>query len=369
MTDTVKRALFSPAQLGRWHLPHRLFMAPMTRARSQQPGNLAHALNADYYAQRASAGLIISEATQISQQGQGYSFTPGLHNSAQAEGWKLATAAVQAGDAKMLAQLWHVGRMSHPHFQHGDMPVAPSALAAEASVWVWNDDLKKGEMLACPVPRALSLAEIQQVLDDYRRAAAYARQAGFDGIEIHAANGYLIDQFMRSSANHRQDHYGGSQTNRLRFLYEVIEAVSEVFSTDSIGLRISPFTLSRGMNCPEILSTSLLAARQLSQRGLAYLHLAEADWDDAPAIPEHYRQELRQAFAQAILVAGNYNLQKADWMLSKAYADFIGFGRHFIANPDLPRRLKSGLPLANFDATSLFGGAAQGYTDYPALAR
>ncbi len=251
-TIATHSSLFQATQLGPWQLPHKLFMAPMTRARSLQPGNLAHALNADYYAQRADAGLIISEASQISAQGQGYSFTPGIYTQAQQEGWRLVTQAVHQAGAKILAQLWHVGRMSRPEFQAGALPVAPSALAAEASVWVWNQELQQGQMLECPVPRALSRHEIQGVVLDYKNAAKVALAAGFDGIELHAANGYLIDQFLRTSSNQRQDDYGGSIANRTRFLIEVLEAVAEVFPIEQIGIRLSPFTHSRGMACPEI---------------------------------------------------------------------------------------------------------------------
>lgn len=357
--------LFETAQVGAWQFPQRLFMAPMTRARSLQPGAIPQQLNADYYAQRAAAALIISEATQISAQAQGYSFTPGIYSTAQTQGWRLVTTAVHQAGAKMIAQLWHVGRMSHPSLHQGALPVAPSALAPDASVWIWNQALQQGQMLACPVPRALTAREIQAIVQDYRHAAQQARLAGFDGIEIHAANGYLVDQFLRSSANVRQDDYGGSISKRCRFLFEILDAVAEVYPAQQIGVRISPFTTSRGMACPEIQATTLYLARELHQRGLAYLHLAEADWDDAPAIADAFRQQLRQQFQAAILVAGNYDLAKANWVLQQGYADMVGFGRAFIANPDLPQRLRQGLPLAEFDKTTLFGGGAKGYTDYP----
>ncbi|WP_377159106.1 alkene reductase [Roseateles sp. UC29_93] len=360
MTD-----LFTPIILGPLTLPHRVVMAPMTRARSTQPGNIPNTLMADYYAQRASAALIVSEATQISPQGQGYSFTPGIHSDEQVAGWQLVTRAVHRAGGRMVLQLWHVGRMSHPVFHDGGLPVAPSALSPEARVWVAGED-GIGRMVDCLVPRALSRDEIRAVVDDFRRAAANAMRAGFDGVEIHAANGYLIDQFLRTTSNHREDEYGGPREHRLRFLLEVVDAVAAEVDPARIGVRMAPFITARNMDCPDIIPTILQAARELSRRGVGYLHLAEADWDDAPQVPEDFRRALRETYDGRIIVAGGYDAARARSLLASGLVDLVAFGRAFIANPDLPARLRQDLPLAGFDAKSLFGGTAAGYSDYPA---
>ncbi|HEX2009908.1 MAG TPA: alkene reductase [Roseateles sp.] len=359
--------LFAPLRLGALALPNRIVMAPMTRSRSSQPGDVPNALMAQYYAQRAGAGLIVTEATQISRQGQGYSFTPGIYSEAQVQGWCGVTDAVHAAGGRIVLQLWHVGRMSHPGFHAGDSPVAPSALAPEAQVWVVGAD-GVGRMLDCPVPRALAREEIAAIVADYRRAAAQALRAGFDGVEIHAGNGYLIDQFLRSTSNRRADEYGGGRENRVRFLLEVARAVAEEIGAARVGIRLSPHITARNMACPDIIPTILLAAERLSALGVAYLHLAEADWDDAPQVPEAFRHQLRAAFAGRLIVAGRYDKARAEALLRAGLADLVAFGRPFIANPDLPVRLRAGLPLAGFDGASLFGGAARGYSDYPALA-
>lgn len=363
MTRTATSPLFAPLALGPLTLPNRMVMAPMTRARSTQPGDVPNAMMAAYYAQRASAGLIVSEATQISRQGQGYSFTPGIYTEAQVQGWRRVTDAVHTAGGRMVLQLWHVGRMSHPSFHADGLPVAPSALSPEAKVWVVGDD-GVGRMVDSPVPRALSTAEIAGVIDDFRRAAANAMRAGFDGVEIHGANGYLIDQFLRTTSNHRTDAYGGTMDNRTRFAREVAAAVASEAGAERTGMRLAPFITQRNMNCPEIIPTMLHLARQLDTLGLAYIHLAEADWDDAPSIPDDFRQALRNAYSGRVIVAGKYTSERAQQILSSGMADLVAFGRPFIANPDLPARYAAGLPLAAFDPATLFGGSEQGYSDY-----
>lgn len=363
MTRTATSPLFAPLALGPLTLPNRMVMAPMTRARSTQPGDVPNAMMAAYYAQRASAGLIVSEATQISRQGQGYSFTPGIYTEAQVQGWRRVTDAVHTAGGRMVLQLWHVGRMSHPSFHADGLPVAPSALSPEAKVWVVGDD-GVGRMVDCPVPRALGTAEIAGVIDDFRRAAANAMRAGFDGVEIHGANGYLIDQFLRTTSNHRTDAYGGTMDNRTRFAREVAAAVASEAGAERTGMRLAPFITQRNMNCPEIIPTMLYLARQLDTLGLAYIHLAEADWDDAPSIPDDFRQALRNAYSGRVIVAGKYTPERAQQILSSGMADLVAFGRPFIANPDLPTRYAAGLPLAAFDPATLFGGSEQGYSDY-----
>lgn len=356
--------LFSPIKIGDIKINNRVLMPPMTRCRSAQPGDIPTDLMATYYAQRATAGLIITEATQISPQGKGYSFTPGIYSAEQVAGWKKVTTAVHAKGGKIFSQLWHVGRMSHPVFHNGNLPVAPSAVSFEGQVWVYNDAKQSGEKLDCPTPRELSIDEIKAIIDDYRHAAANAIEAGFDGVEIHAANGYLIDQFLRTTSNLRTDQYGGNQENRLRFLQEVVTAIVSEVGAGRVGIRLAPFITARGMNCPEILDTILQAANFLQNTGVAYIHLAEADWDDAPNITESFRKALRSRFKGVILVTGKYNKVRAEEVLQQGYADMVGFGRPFIANPDLPARLQNNWPLTSFDPSALFGGAHSGYTSF-----
>lgn len=356
--------LFEPVTLGAVHLPHRVVMAPMTRSRAAQPGDVPNSMMAEYYAQRATAGMIITEATQISREGKGYSFTPGIYSNEQVAGWQLVTDAVHAAGGRIVLQLWHVGRMSHESFHEDGKPVAPSAIAPGAQVWVVDPETGEGGMAECPTPRALTTREVERVVDDYRRAAQNAKAAGFDGVEIHAANGYLIDEFLRASSNQRTDRYGGSPANRLRFAVDVAKAVSEVMGADRTGIRFSPFITQRGMNDAEAPATILALARALDRIGLAYIHLAEADWDDAPKTPHPFRIALRSAFSGQVIVAGGYDKERAEAILADNLADAVAFGRPFIANPDLPRRLAEGLPLAGFDGGALFGGAAYGYTSY-----
>ncbi|WP_137938458.1 alkene reductase [Chitinivorax sp. B] len=358
--------LFTPTVLGDIHVNHRVVMAPMTRARSTQPGDIPNEMNARYYVQRASAAFIVTEATQISPQGKGYSFTPGIHSAEQIAGWQLVTRAVHQAGGRIFLQLWHVGRMSHPDFHDGALPVAPSAVPFEGQIWKVNPTTGQGEMVPCPTPRALSKEEIHAIVADFRQAAKNAMAAGFDGVEIHGANGYLIDQFLRTTGNTRTDEYGSTRENRLRFLKEVVSAVADEIGPNRTAIRLAPFLTARGMACPDILPTILEAAAFLQQQGIAYLHLVEADWDDAPQFTEAFRQAIRTSFERPIVVAGQYDQAKADWVLNKGYADLVAFGRPFVANPDLPRRLAEGLPLADFDSSTLFGGGEAGYTDYPA---
>lgn len=359
--------LFSPLQLGAVSLTNRIVMPPMTRCRSAQPGDIPTDLMALYYAQRASAGLMITEATQISPQGKGYSFTPGIYSPEQVAGWKKVTDAAHRAGGKIFSQLWHVGRMSHPIFHHGELPVAPSAIPFQGQVWIYNDEKQQGEKRDCPTPRALLTEEIPGIVEDFRKAAANAIAAGFDGVEIHGANGYLIDQFLRTTSNLRTDNYGGTPQNRLRFLKEVVAAVVDEVGAERVGIRLAPFITARGMHCPDIKSTILKAAEFLQSRHIAYIHLAEADWDDAPQIDLEFRQQLRKLFTGAILVTGKYTVERARHILEQGNADMVGFGRPFIANPDLPYRLANNLPLNTPDMGSLFGGTHKGYTDYQAL--
>ncbi|WMB73508.1 alkene reductase [Shewanella oncorhynchi] len=359
-------SLFMSYKLASLALNNRIVMAPMTRARTTQPGNIPNDLMAQYYAQRASAGLIITEATQISDDSQGYSFTPGVYTAEQIEGWKKVTAAVHQAGGKIFNQIWHVGRVSHPIFQQGNAPIAPSAIAPVGTkVWIVDEAHPEGQMVDCPEPKAMVQADIDRVVADFAQAGVNAVAAGFDGIEIHGGNGYLIDQFLRTNSNHRTDAYGGSQENRIRFLLEIVQAVSAKIGANKVGVRLAPYVTFKDMACPEIVDTILLAAKHLSALGVAYLHLSEADWDDAPQVPESFRVELRRVFKGSIIVAGRYDVARANEVIDNGYADLVAFGRPFIANPDLPYRLMHQLPLSAFDKGPLFGGCAAGYTDYP----
>ena len=356
--------LFEHIELGPHKLGNRIVMAPMTRCRASQPGDIPNDLMATYYAQRASAGFIITEATQISPQGKGYSFTPGIYSAEQVAGWKKVTNAVHDKGGKIYNQLWHVGRMSHPSFHAGNLPVAPSAVPFEGQVWIYNETKQLGEKVDCPTPRELNQEEIISIVSDYQQAAFNAVAAGFDGVEIHGANGYLIDQFLRTTSNKRVDEYGGSIQQRLRFLKEVVNIIVDGIGADKTGIRLAPFITGRGMNCPEILDTILEAADFLQAKNISYIHLAEADWDDAPQIDENFRRELRKRFKGKIIVAGKFDKDKAQLLLEKGYVDLIAFGRPFVANPDFPARLQQNLPLAAFDHTALFGGSTKGYSDF-----
>lgn len=359
------RHLFETSRVGSVETRSRIVMAPMTRSRSAQPGNIPTSMMAKYYQQRASAGLIITEATQISPQGQGYSWTPGIHSPEQISGWRLVTDAVHQVGGKIFSQLWHVGRMSHESFHADGKPVAPSALAPDAQVWVVGED-GVGRMVDSPVPRELTHEDIGQVIADYRQAALNAIDAGFDGVEVHGGNGYLIDQFLRRSSNKRTDEYGGSLANRVRFAQEVLEAISDAIGADRTGIRLAPFITQRGMDDPQAIEAILALAGWCEQKGIAFIHLAEADWDDAPQVPYEFRETLRATFSGAIIVAGNYTQEKAEKFLAAGIVDLVAFGRPFVANPDFPRRLEENLPLASIsNHAELFGGKEAGYTDYP----
>lgn len=363
--------LFQPYQLGKLSLKNRIIMPPMTRSRAQN-GEVATTLMAEYYGQRASAGLIISEGTQISRQGQGYAWTPGIYTQDQIDGWRKVTDAVHERDGLMFAQLWHVGRVSHTSIQeNGQQPVAPSAILAEG-VKVFLDLEGKGplagvgEMIQHSMPRELTVPEIQNIVQDFAQAAKNAINAGFDGVELHGANGYLIEQFIDSQTNHRRDEYGGSVENRLRFLKEVVAAVADAIGKEKVGVRQAPLTTLMGAqdDTPEI--TYIEAAKILNEIGIAYIHIAEADWDNAPVMPAEFKEAYRNAFKGTLIYTGKYSKERAIEALEKGWADLVSFGRPFIANPDLPYRLENNLELTVPDRTYFFGGNAKGYTDYAA---
>ncbi|MDO6563793.1 alkene reductase [Amphritea sp. 1_MG-2023] len=361
MTET----LFQPIKLGNLTLKNRIVMPPMTRSRATQPGNIANHLMADYYAQRASAGLIISEGTQISALGQGYAWTPGIYSAAQIAGWKTVTSAVHAKGGVMFAQLWHVGRVTHLDNTGGETPISSSALKAEnVKVFIDNGQQAPG-FVDVVMPREMTQADIKAVIEEYRQAALNALDAGFDGIELHAANGYLINQFIDSEANNRIDEYGGSIANRLRFLDEVVTALIEAIGAARVGVRLAPLTSLNGTVDATPVETYTAAAALLARHKIAYLHIAEVDWDDAPETPLSFKQALRNAFHGVLIFAGRYDGEKAVQTLNDGLADMIGFGRPFVANPDLPKRIQHHYPLADHDPDTLFGGGEKGLTDYP----
>ena len=366
-------ALFTPLQLGPYTLRNRIVLPPLTRSRSTQPGNIANELMAEYYQQRSSAGFMVSEGTQIEPRGQGYAWTPGIHSTAQIAGWQKVTRAVHDAGGVIFAQLWHVGRVSHTALQpEGQAPVAPSAIPA-SQVKVFIETAPGSGMLSEPsMPRELTTAEVRELVQYYAQAARNALQAGFDGVELHCANGYLVNQFISAHSNQRSDEYGGSLDNRLRFLREITQAVAEVVGPQRLGVRFAPLFSSTdeervylGLVEDDPQATYLAAIRHLEELGIAYLSLAEADWEGAEELPESFRWAVRRAFSGRILYAGRYDAPRAAAAIEAGWADLIGFGRSFIANPDLPTRIANGWPLNALDRASMYGGTAQGYTDYP----
>jgi N-ethylmaleimide reductase len=358
MTETID--IFTPFRLGGIDLPNRIVMAPMTRNRAG-PGNAPTALNATYYAQRASAGLIISEATQISPQGLGYPGTPGNHSAEQVAGWKLVTDAVHAAGGRIFLQLWHVGRISHPSLQPaGALPVAPSAIAPAGQAWT-QDGMKP-----YVTPHALTIEEIAGIVEDYRRGAAHARQAGFDGVELHGANGYLVDQFLRDKSNQRTDRYGGSALNRARFLIEVAEALLGEWDAVRVGVRLSPTNPFNDMGDSHPAETFSMAVRELNRLNLGYLHIVEpGETDPVPAGEVPNLGFFRRLWRGPLMANKGYDLARANAVLRDRSADLISFATLYLANPDLPERLRRGGPFNAADRKTFYGGGAAGYTDYP----
>lgn len=353
-------SLFSEHTLGDLTLPHRIVMAPLTRCRSSQPGDIPNDLNAQYYKQRSSAALIITEATQISPQGKGYAFTPGIHSADQIQGWQKVTNAVHAQNSHIFLQLWHVGRVSHSAIQaDNQLPVAPSAIAVEGQAFT-----EQG-MLDFEVPRALATEELSGIVEQYRQAAINAQRAGFDGVEIHAANGYLLDQFLKDGTNKRDDIYGGSIENRTRLVLEVVQAVTEVWSGSRVGIRISPTGTFNSMSDtnPQALFNYLV--KKLNPFNLAYIHVVER-FGDVPTEDFDF-MVLRQLFNGSYIANGGYTGELAEQSLDNNQSDFISFGAPFIANPDLPERIRQGAILNTADPDTFYAGDAKGYTDYSSL--
>ena len=354
--------LFSPYQLGDLTLPNRIVMAPMTRSRAGE-GNVPGPMAVTYYVQRASAGLIITEGSQVSPQGIGYVRTPGIYSAAQVAGWKKVTDAVHRAGGRIFIQLWHVGRVSHPDFLDGALPVAPSALPVEGFVHT------PGGKKQIPVPRALETEEIPGIVGQFRQAAENARDAGFDGVEIHGANSYLLDQFLRSGSNKRTDQYGGSLENRARLPLEVTKAVIGVWGGDRVGYRISPHFTAHSMSDANPRETFSYFAKELKNTGLGYLHLIEPLGGRMGFAPPEARlgPVLRKIFGRTFMLNGGYDLRSGNEAIARGEADLIAFGVPFLANPDLPERLRQNAPLNEADMATFYEGEAKGYTDYPRL--
>ncbi|USX12273.1 alkene reductase [Oxalobacteraceae bacterium OTU3CAMAD1] len=348
--------LFDPITIGDLTLKNRIIMAPLTRARAIGGARVPNALMAKYYEQRASAGLILSEATSVTPQGVGYADTPGLWSDEQVEGWKEVTAAVHKAGGLIFAQLWHVGRISDPELLNGDTPVAPSAIAAEGHVSLLRP------MRAYPVPRALETEELAGIVAAYKKGAENAKKAGFDGVEVHGANGYLLDQFLQDKTNQRTDNYGGSIENRARLMLEVTDACIDVWGADRVGMHLAPRRDSHDMGDSDPAATFGYVARELGKRKIAFICAREAVGEDSLG------PLLKKEFGGVYIANESMDKQTAQKLLDAGTADAIAFGKAFISNPDLPRRLQTEAPLNEWKPETFYGKDGVGYTDYPALA-
>lgn len=364
-------SLFTPLKVGPYQLSHRIAMAPLTRMRADSASLAARPLNAEYYSQRATkGGLIIAEASQISPEGRGAPNTPGIHSAEQIKGWREVTDAVHAKGGIIFLQLWHMGRVSHSSFQpNGAAPVGPSAIAVDGET-----RSAEGKQVAYETPRALETSEVQAVVEAYRQAARNALEAGFDGVELHGANGYLIEQFLQTGSNHRTDQYGGSIENRARLLLEAAQALVDVWGADRVGVRISPYGVANGSGEADPMPLYSYVVQQLAPMGLAYLHFieprasgagrAEVDHADVPSAAVLFRP----LWPGVLITAGNFNSVTAEQMVTGGHADIIAFGRYFISNPDLPERIRRNVPYTPYTRATFYGGDVKGYTDYAVIA-
>jgi N-ethylmaleimide reductase len=351
--------LLSPCKLGPLELSNSMTMSALTRCRAIE-GNVPTPLAATYYSQRASAGLIITEATQVTPMGQGYPNTPGIYSDEQVQGWKKITDTVHKAGGKIFLQLWHVGRVSLPDYHNGQLPVAPSALPMSGHLHT-----PKFEQKDIVTPRALELSEIPQVVAQFKKGTENAKAAGFDGVEIHGANGYLLEQFVKSGSNHRTDAYGGSLENRLRFPLEVTDAVVSVWGSDRVGYRVSPYFNGYAISDANPVETYTALVKELDKRKLVYLCVKEGPI--APNGSEALTPLLRKVFHQAYMVNQGFDAQSGEAILEKGGADLVCYGTLFLANPDLPERFKQKASLNKPDPATFYGGGEKGYTDYPAL--
>lgn len=346
--------LFDPVHIGAWNLPNRFVMAPLTRSRAGA-ARIPNLLMAEYYRQRAAAGLIISEATSVTPMGVGYADTPGVWSSAQVEGWKLVTRAVHEAGGRILLQLWHVGRISDPIFLNGEQPVAPSAVAPAGVV----SQVRPPKTFV--TPRALAIGEIPAIIEAYRQGAVNAQEAGFDGVEIHGANGYLLDQFLQDKTNHRTDAYGGPVENRARLMLEVTDAVISVWGADRVGMHLAPRGDAHDMGDSNLPVTFGYVARELGRRHLAFICARESLGE------KRIGPQLKMAFGGSYIVNEKFTFETANQVLAAEEADAVAFGVPFIANPDLPERFRRGAPLNTPEPATFYSSGAKGYTDYPVL--
>lgn len=354
----MSKSLFSNYSLGDLQLANRMVMAPLTRNRAGE-GGIPTRMNAEYYQQRATAGLIITEASQVSAKGVGYPGTPGIYSDQQVEGWRSVTEAVHNEGGVIYIQLWYCGRISHPDLLGGEVPVAPSAIQPE------GDAVTLEGMKPFITPRELEISEISNIVAEYRHAAEQAKFAGFDGIEVHAANGYLIDQFLRDDSNHRSDQYGGSKENRMRFLNEVLDAVSEIWPENRIGVRLSPENTFNSISDSDPANHFSYFISQLNKRELSYLHVLEGDMLNQSSALDY--TALRSLFAGTYMANNGYTKDKAEQSLNADNSDLIAFGVPFLANPDLVARYQRDSVLNPVDSDAFYGGNEKGYTDYPFL--
>ncbi|WP_022834576.1 alkene reductase [Salisaeta longa] len=352
----MARTLITPYTLGALSLPNRVVMGPMTRNRAT--GTIPQPIMATYYRQRASAGLIVSEATQVTPMGQGYPNTPGIHSDEQVEAWQAITDAVHAAGGRIFLQLWHVGRISHPAYHDGKKPVAPSAIQPDGQAMT-----PSFEMAPFPTPRALNTEELPEIVEQFRQGAANAKRAGFDGVEVHGANGYLLDQFLQSATNARTDRYGGSPENRARLLLDVTEAVTEVWDSQRVGVRLSPAGGMNDISDDDPHTTFGYVGDALNAYDLAYVHVVEGAIDD----DTNASDVVRAAYDGSLIVCGGLDRERGEALVQEGRADLAGYARCFLSNPDLPRRFLEEAPLNDWDRDTFYGGGAEGYIDYPTL--
>lgn len=371
----VTDPLFVALQLGAIRLPNRIVMAPMTRLRASEPGDLATPMMAEYYGQRATAGLIISEATDISPQARGYEGSPGIYTAQQIAAWRQVTDRIHVEGGRCCVQLWHTGRNSHVSLQPGQgAPVAPSAIPSHSRTSL-RDAQGQVVRVETSTPRALARHEIAAIVDDFAQAVANAREAGFDLVEIHGAHGYLLHQFLSPLSNHRQDDYGGSIENRARLMLDVVDAAIGAWSGDRVGIRLFPSgpfkgllsSMGPGQHDPHTQQDALYVIAELARRRLAYLHLSEPDWTGGEPLSDDFRQRIRDVYPGVIIGAGSYSPEKGRQMINAGYIDGVAFGRDFIANPDFVSRVAHHGPFNRADPATFYGGGAEGYVDYPRL--
>ncbi len=366
--STAQDPLFAPLQAGELHLPNRILLAPLTRSRAAQPGNVPTSLNAEYYAQRASAGLMVSEATNISPVAMGYALTPGIYTDEQVAGWRLVTEAVHAAGGQIVLQLWHCGHMSHEALHPGIPPMAPSAIHCASCQVFYVDADGKGGLRPVSPPKAMTKADIDATVADYASATRNAMAAGFDGVEVHSANGYLLHEFLASNTNQRTDAYGGSVANRARFLLEVMEAVIGEVPAGRVGVRISPLFTLNGIDDANPAETFGYVTEHLSRHDIAYLHVADTEvMGGAEPKMEQILSFTRARFDGVVMLNGAYTPERARQALAHGDGDCVAFGRLYLANPDLPERIRQNGPYNAPNPATFYGGGAEGYTDYPTL--